>query len=67
MLRRREDKGGPIQLLFFVAKPLDWLERGSRSRKKMNIGLLLEQYALFCPPLKEHVLHPADGPTSTPN
>jgi hypothetical protein len=34
MLRRREDKGGPIQLLFLVAKPHDWLERRSRSGNK---------------------------------
>jgi hypothetical protein len=35
MLRRREDKGEPIQILFPVIKPHDWLEMGSRSRKKV--------------------------------
>ncbi len=34
MLMSREDKGGPIQLLFPITKPHYWLERGSRSRKK---------------------------------
>jgi hypothetical protein len=34
MLRRREGKGGPIQSLFLIAKPHDWLERGSRSENK---------------------------------
>jgi hypothetical protein len=40
MLRRREDKGGPIQLLFPIAKPHDWLERGSRSGRKRNRNIL---------------------------
>jgi hypothetical protein len=34
ILRRREDKRGPIQLIFLVAKPDDWLERGVEAGKK---------------------------------
>ncbi len=34
MLRRREDKGGPVEPLFPTAKPHDWLERGSRGGKR---------------------------------
>jgi hypothetical protein len=40
MLRRREDRGGPIQLLFPVTKPHDWLESGSRSERKRNRNML---------------------------
>jgi hypothetical protein len=39
MMRRREDKGCPIQLLLPIIKPHDWLERGSSSGKR-NIGLI---------------------------
>jgi hypothetical protein len=43
MLRRREDKGGPGQLLFPIAKPQDWLEKGNcnRQRKCENTGLIV--------------------------
>jgi hypothetical protein len=41
MLRRREDKERPIQLLFPIAKHHDWLERGSRSGQK-GIHTILE-------------------------
>ncbi len=55
MLRRREDKGGPIQLLFPVAKPHDLLERESRSGKK-DIGLghtILYSAHRTCPKLRK--------------
>jgi hypothetical protein len=42
-LRRREDKVGPIQLLFPVTKPSEWLERGSRSKRKKEIEIILGQ------------------------
>jgi hypothetical protein len=41
MMKRREDIGGPIQLLFPIAKPFDWLERGVEASKR-KIGLMLE-------------------------
>jgi hypothetical protein len=34
VMRRREDKGGPIQLPFPIAKPHDWFERGVEVGKK---------------------------------
>jgi hypothetical protein len=58
MMRRREDKGCPIQLLLPIIKPHDWLKRGSRSgQKKYRTDAGIGR--AFCPLLKGCVLHPA--------
>jgi hypothetical protein len=49
MLRRREDKGGPIQLLFLMI----WLGGGVEVGKKEHRTSIRVGYTLFYPPLKD--------------
>jgi hypothetical protein len=41
MFKKKEDKGGYIQLLFPITKPHDWLERGVEVGNR-KIGLICD-------------------------